>query len=51
MGNDDVFNCTALLVGEGDSDAAGVNRHTIVNEKASQALLQGCHALVVKRTR
>jgi hypothetical protein len=51
MGDNDVSDFTSLLVGECNRDAAGINRHTVVDQKAGQALLQGGDALIIKRTR
>ena len=36
--NDHVTNRAALLIGEGDADASGVNRYAVIDEKARQAL-------------
>jgi hypothetical protein len=51
MSDDDVFDFTALLVVERERDAAGVNRHAIVDQKTGQALFQCGNAPVIKRTR
>jgi hypothetical protein len=48
MGDDDVAHGLALLIVYPESDAAGVNSHTLVDEKTSQTLFEGCVALTVK---
>jgi hypothetical protein len=50
MSDDDVSDFVALLVVERDRDAAGVNRHAIVDQKTSQTLVQSGNTLVIKRT-
>src|SRR6185503_12764406 len=48
MRDDDVFDFGALLVGQRNGDATGVDGDAVVYQKTSQTLLQGCHASSVK---
>ena len=42
---------SALSIGRGDADTAGINRHSIVYEKAGETLRRIRAAAVIERTR
>jgi hypothetical protein len=51
MRDDDVADFATLLIIKRDSNAAGIDGDTIIDEKAGQALFQISDTLVIKRTR
>jgi hypothetical protein len=51
MRHDYVSDFGPLLVTQSDGDTAGVNRHAVVNQEASQPLLKGRNSLSVKGAR
>ncbi len=49
MGDNHITNRVTLRIGESNADTAGVHRHAIVNEKASQPLRRSSAAGGIKR--
>ena len=46
-----ITHSSALSLGRGDADTAGINRHSIINEKAGQTLRRIRAAAGIERTR
>jgi hypothetical protein len=48
MRDDYVANCAPLFGIQSDGDTAGINCHTVIDQKTSQALLKGCATLGIE---
>jgi len=48
MRDDYVANFASLFGIQSDGDTAGINCHTVIDQKTSQALLKGCATLGIE---